>query len=76
VQRQEKTYENIKANNKVIKMYPFNSTTKKMTVIVETEYEKSVRVYTKGASENIIEDCNSIIDQNNGEAKTLDQSGK
>jgi len=38
-------------------MYPFNSTTKKMTVVVETEYQKKVRIFTKGASENILEDC-------------------
>jgi magnesium-transporting ATPase (P-type) len=28
-----------------------------MTVVVELEPEKKVRVFTKGASENIIDDC-------------------
>jgi magnesium-transporting ATPase (P-type) len=28
-----------------------------MTVVVELEPEKRVRVFTKGASENIIDDC-------------------
>lgn len=43
-------------------MFPFNSETKKMTVVVELEHQKKVRVYTKGASENIIDDCAYIQD--------------
>lgn len=43
-------------------MIPFNSDTKKMTVVVELEPEKTVRAYTKGASENIIDDCNYMIE--------------
>ncbi len=46
-------------------MFPFNSDTKKMTVAVELEYQKRVRIYTKGASENLIDDCKSIIDKGN-----------
>lgn len=46
-------------------MIPFNSETKKMTVVVELEPEKKVRVFTKGASENIIDDCAYIHDQRN-----------
>lgn len=38
-------------------MFPFNSDTKKMTVAVEMEPEKKVRIFTKGASENLIDDC-------------------
>ena len=38
-------------------MIPFNSETKKMTVAVELEPKKRVRVFTKGASENIVDDC-------------------
>ena len=58
---QEKNYESIRSRHKVIKNIPFNSTTKKMTVVVELEPERRVRVYTKGASENIIDDCSSIL---------------
>lgn len=45
-------------------MIPFNSDTKKMTVVIEIEPDKKVRVFTKGASENIIDDCITIIDKN------------
>ena len=44
-------------------MIPFNSETKKMTVVIEIEHERKVRVFTKGASENIIDDCAYIFDQ-------------
>jgi magnesium-transporting ATPase (P-type) len=55
--RPEKSYEDIKNKQTLLKMFPFNSDTKKMTVVVELEHQKKVRVYTKGASENIIDDC-------------------
>ena len=58
----ERTYEDIKGKFSVLKMIPFNSETKKMTVVVELEHEKRVRVFTKGASENIIDDCAYIYD--------------
>ncbi len=44
-------------------MFPFNSETKKMTVAVETEHEKTVRIYTKGATENILDDCVLYLDK-------------
>jgi magnesium-transporting ATPase (P-type) len=47
----------------VLKNIPFNSETKKMTVVVELEPEKLVRVFTKGASENLIDDCINMIDK-------------
>ncbi len=34
-----------------------------MTVVVEIEHDKKVRVFTKGASENIIDDCVAFIDK-------------
>lgn len=46
-------------------MFPFNSDTKKMTVVVELEPEKKVRVFTKGASENLIDDCITMVDKEN-----------
>lgn len=74
--RQEKSYDDIKQNCKLIKMYPFNSTTKKMTVVVELEHNKMVRIYTKGASENIIEDCDRVIEGANGEIKEFTDTMK
>mmetsp|Transcript_24381 Transcript_24381/g.23984 ORF Transcript_24381/g.23984 Transcript_24381/m.23984 type:complete len:103 (+) Transcript_24381:1471-1779(+) len=49
--------------HKILKMIPFNSDTKKMTVVLELEPEKMVRIFTKGASENIIDDCTSYIEK-------------
>lgn len=46
-------------------MIPFNSETKKMTVVVELDPGKTVRVFTKGASENLIDDCAALLDKNN-----------
>lgn len=34
-----------------------------MTVVVELEPERMVRVFTKGASENIVDDCINMIDK-------------
>jgi magnesium-transporting ATPase (P-type) len=34
-----------------------------MTVVVELEHDKKVRVFTKGASELIIDDCNLMLDK-------------
>lgn len=42
-------------------MIPFDSYTKKMTVVVELERDKTVRAYTKGATENLIDDCDYFI---------------
>jgi magnesium-transporting ATPase (P-type) len=65
LQKDEKSYENIRNKYKVLKNIPFNSTTKKMTVVVELEPEKRVRVFTKGASETLIDDCSAMIDKGN-----------
>jgi Ca2+ transporting ATPase len=43
-------------------MYPFNSDTKKMTVVIEHQPEQTVRVFTKGAPEILLEGCSHIID--------------
>ena len=60
--RAEKSYDDIKRNYEVLKMIPFNSETKKMTVVVK--HDKGVRVFTKGASECIIDDCAFLLDPN------------
>jgi Ca2+ transporting ATPase len=59
------SYSQVKKRYKLLKMFPFNSDTKKMTVIVELEPEKRVRVFTKGASENLIDDCITMVDKDN-----------
>jgi magnesium-transporting ATPase (P-type) len=71
----ERSYDDIKNKHKLLKMFPFNSETKKMTVVVELEHQKRVRVYTKGASENILEDCINTIDEN-GQVSPFEQSKK
>ena len=38
-----------------------------MTVVVELEPEKLVRVYTKGASEHLIDDCATMIEKGSQE---------
>lgn len=63
LKRNEVNYEDFKIKHKILKMYPFNSETKKMTVVVELEHQKLVRVYTKGASENILEDCTHTLSE-------------
>jgi magnesium-transporting ATPase (P-type) len=57
IQRQEANYNQVRDNIKVLKNIPFNSDTKKMSVAVEIEPDKMVRVFTKGAPENIVDDC-------------------
>ncbi len=64
LERKERNYDDIKHQHKILKMFPFNSETKKMTVVEELEAGKRVRVYTKGASENILQDCTHILDSN------------
>lgn len=68
-----KTYENVRNDYKILKTIPFNSDTKTMSVVVELEYEKKVRVFTKGASESIIGDCITMIDKQ-GQIVDLDIS--
>jgi magnesium-transporting ATPase (P-type) len=38
-----------------------------MTVVIELEPDRKVRVYTKGASENIIDDCSTMLDKDSKE---------
>lgn len=71
--RSERSYDQVKSNLKVLKMFPFNSDTKKMTVAVEIEHEKVVRIYTKGASEIIIDSCMYMIEGENQEDLSVPQ---
>ena len=43
---------------KIIKSIPFNPETKKMTVAIELVPGKTIRIFSKGATENLINiDC-------------------
>jgi len=55
--RPEPSYEAFRDKHKILKTLPFNSESKKMTVAIELEPSKLVRVFTKGASETIIDEC-------------------
>jgi magnesium-transporting ATPase (P-type) len=55
--RAEPSYEAFRDKYKVLRTIPFNSESKKMTVALELETNKRVRVFTKGASETIIDEC-------------------
>jgi Ca2+ transporting ATPase len=55
--------ESIRSNYKILKTAPFHSDSKTMTVVVELEPNKKVRIFTKGASENMLSDCITMIDK-------------
>lgn len=75
IQSDVKHYDTIRSQHKILQNIPFNSTTKKMTVVVELEKDKTVRVFTKGASENIIDDCINMIGKD-GQIVELDTTAK
>ncbi|KAK4749434.1 hypothetical protein SAY87_026883 [Trapa incisa] len=56
---------------KIIKVEPFNSTKKRMGVVVELP-EKGFRAYCKGASEIVLATCEKFIDSN-GQVVSLDE---
>ena len=58
--------------SKLIKVEPFNSTKKRMGVVLELP-EGSLRAHTKGASEIILAACNKVINSN-GEVVPLDEA--
>jgi magnesium-transporting ATPase (P-type) len=75
IQSEAKHYDTIRSQHKILQNIPFNSTTKKMTVVVELERDKTVRVYTKGASECIVDDCLNMIAKD-GQLVDLDATAK
>lgn len=75
IQSEAKHYDTIRSQHKILKNIPFNSNTKKMTVVVELEREKTVRVYTKGAPESLIDDCINIIEKD-GKLVDLDSNSR
>lgn len=58
--------------SKIVKVEPFNSTKKRMGVVLEVP-EKGLRAHTKGASEIVLEGCNKVINSS-GEVVPLDES--
>lgn len=58
-------YEAIRSKFKVLKTIPFNSHTKKMTVAIELEPSKTVRIFTKGATEMLLDDCIQMLEKDN-----------
>lgn len=57
---------------KLIKVEPFNSTKKRMGVVLELP-EGGLRAHTKGASEIVLASCDKVINSN-GEVVTLDET--
>ncbi|KAL0653504.1 hypothetical protein Bca4012_096195 [Brassica carinata] len=57
---------------KVIKVEPFNSTKKRMGVVIELPEGGRVRAHTKGASEIVLAACQNVINSS-GEAVPLDE---
>ncbi|KAL0733707.1 hypothetical protein Bca4012_009917 [Brassica carinata] len=57
---------------KVIKVEPFNSTKKRMGVVIELPEGGGVRAHTKGASEIVLAACQNVINSS-GEAVPLDE---
>ncbi|KAK1363727.1 Calcium-transporting ATPase [Heracleum sosnowskyi] len=57
---------------KVVKVEPFNSTKKRMGVVLELP-EEGLRAHTKGASEIVLASCDKVINSN-GEVVPLDEA--
>lgn len=56
----------------IVKVEPFNSVKKKMSVLVKRPNGKGLRAFCKGASEIILDTCNKIVNTT-GEAETLSE---
>ncbi|CAF1094635.1 unnamed protein product [Adineta ricciae] len=66
VQKWGGSYDEVRKNfpeDKLVKVYTFNSARKMMSTIIERE--DGYRLYTKGASEMVLTKCKSIIDKDN-----------
>ena len=59
------------------KQFPFDSKRKRMTTfILNKEFPKGCRLFSKGGAENVNIFCNSFLDPDTGEIKTLDAGTK
>jgi Ca2+-transporting ATPase len=64
------TRERYTLENRITKMYVFSSTVKRMTTIIDEKRDGSYQVYTKGASEIVLDLCSTYISQT-GEASPM-----
>ncbi|KAF9926934.1 hypothetical protein BGZ67_007824 [Mortierella alpina] len=69
-------YRMIRADVKVMKMYPFSSVRKTMACVVESPQGKEpYRLYVKGASEIVMRSCSHYVDSE-GALKVLDDNAR
>ncbi|KAI8374538.1 PMCA-type calcium-translocating P-type ATPase [Radiomyces spectabilis] len=73
------SYQQIRSSSKIANVYPFNSTVKSMTTVIQVNDSNvpspdrnTYRLYSKGAPESIIKACTHYIDLR-GKVKPLDQ---
>ncbi|KAF9365501.1 hypothetical protein BGX34_009744 [Mortierella sp. NVP85] len=66
------SYSDIRADAKVVRMYPFSSQRKSMSCVVENTHGKTpYRQFVKGASEIVMRSCSHYVDSD-GRTKALD----
>lgn len=65
------SYQELRTSSKCVNVYPFNSTVKSMTTVIQvnetnvpTDTSKEYRLYTKGAPEMILQSCTRYLDGN------------
>ncbi|CAD8204335.1 unnamed protein product [Paramecium octaurelia] len=64
-------FNQFRPSDKVLRQIPFNSKRKKMSTVIFNQKSQYIRVYTKGASEIVLSQCNKYIG-NNGIEQMLD----
>ncbi|CAD8109897.1 unnamed protein product [Paramecium primaurelia] len=64
-------FNQFRPSDKVLRQIPFNSKRKKMSTVIFNQKSQYIRVYTKGASEIVLSQCNKYI-ANNGIEQMLD----
>eukprot|EP01091_Cochliopodium_minus_P014751 TRINITY_DN505_c0_g1_i1.p1 TRINITY_DN505_c0_g1~~TRINITY_DN505_c0_g1_i1.p1 ORF type:complete len:1009 (-),score=313.19 TRINITY_DN505_c0_g1_i1:89-3070(-) len=64
IEKSKYEFSEIRSSNPIKKMFPFNSTKKKMTALSAGESGR-VLIWSKGAPENMITFCNQYVDENN-----------
>jgi len=67
-------YNSYRPNEKLVRILPFSSRTKRMTTVYKISQEK-YRIYSKGASEIMLDLCNKILDKN-GQISNLNEGMK
>ncbi|KAK9949133.1 hypothetical protein M0R45_004673 [Rubus argutus] len=66
-------FQAVRQASKLVKVEPFNSTKKRMGVVLELPEGGDFRAHTKGASEIILANCDKVINSN-GETVPLDDA--